>query len=81
MREQNDAIRRLMISLLTQARENGQLSPSLDFDQLVLGARALVYGLARMAIDGHFPEWNGGEPPSEAMHKTLHLFIRQLIKS
>lgn len=81
LREQNDAIRRLMISLLTQARENGQLSPSLDLDQLVLGARALVYGLARMAIDGHFPEWHGAAPPSEAMHKTLYLFIRQLTKS
>lgn len=80
LREQNDAIRRLMISLLTQARGSGQLAPGLDLDQLVLGARALVYGLARMAIDGHFPEWHVAEPPSEAMHQTMHLFIRQLTK-
>lgn len=30
LREQNDAIRRLMISLLTQARGSGQLAPGLD---------------------------------------------------
>lgn len=80
LREQNDTIRRLMVSLLTRARENGQLAEGLDLDQLVLSSRALVYGLARMAIDGHFPEWHVAEPPSEAMHKALHLFIGQLTK-
>lgn len=80
LRDQNDAIRRLMVDLLTEARERGQLAGDLDFDHLVLGARALVYGLARMAIDGHFPEWHVSEPPSEAMHRTLHLFIRQLTR-
>lgn len=80
LREQNDAIRRLMVSLLTQARARGQLSDDLDLDQVVLGARGLVYGLARMAIDGHFPEWHVAEPAPEAMHRTLHLFIRQLVK-
>ncbi|MBA4775667.1 MAG: TetR/AcrR family transcriptional regulator [Rhizobiales bacterium] len=80
LREQNDAIRRLMVNLLAQARENGQLAKGLDLDQLVLSSRALVYGLARMAIDGHFPEWHVAEPPSEAMHKALHLFIGQFPK-
>ncbi|MFF2322359.1 TetR/AcrR family transcriptional regulator [Agrobacterium sp. NPDC058088] len=80
LREQNDAIRRLMVSLLAQARENSQLAEGLDLDQLVLSSRALVYGLARMAIDGHFPEWHVAEPPSEAMHKALHLFIGQFPK-
>lgn len=80
LREQNDAIRRLMVSLLAQARARGQISNDLDPDQIVLGARALVYGLARMAIDGHFPEWHVLEPAPEAMQRTLHLFIRQLVK-
>ncbi|GHC79145.1 TetR/AcrR family transcriptional regulator [Limoniibacter endophyticus] len=80
LRNQNEAIRRQMIDLLTDARERGQIVGDLDFDDLVLGARALVYGLARMAIDGHFPEWNVTEPSSEAMHQALHLFISQIAK-
>lgn len=78
LRDQNEAIRRLMINLLTDARARGQIAGDLNFDDLVLGARALVYGLARMAIDGHFPEWNVAEPSSEAMHQTLHLFIGRI---
>ncbi|PBB87885.1 TetR family transcriptional regulator [Mesorhizobium sp. WSM3876] len=80
LREQNNAIRHLMVELLTEARVQGQISSSLNFDHLLLGARALVYGLARMAIDGHFPEWHVAEPPSEAMRHTLHLFIREIAK-
>ncbi|KFC67585.1 NADH-quinone oxidoreductase subunit E [Bosea sp. LC85] len=75
LRSQNEAIRQVMIDLLTRARERGQLAEGLDFDHLVLAARALVYGLARMAIDGHFPEWHPTEPPSQAMRLALRLFI------
>ncbi|TJV14982.1 MAG: hypothetical protein E5Y16_33310, partial [Mesorhizobium sp.] len=49
-----------------------------DFDHLVLAARAFVYGLARMAIDGHFPEWHPSEPPSLAVRKALRLFISHM---
>ena len=56
--EQNEAIRRKMIDLLTQAKQQDRLAPNTDFDHLVLAARALVYGLARMVIDGHFPQWH-----------------------
>lgn len=80
LREQNNALRHLMVELLTKAREQGQLVSGLDFDHLVLGARALVYGLARMAIDGHFPEWHVAEPPSEAMNSALNLFMKQIAK-
>lgn len=78
LRDQNDALRRQMIDLLTQARERSQIAGDPDFDDLVLGARALVYGLARMAIDGHFPEWNVTAPSSDAMHQALHLFISRI---
>jgi AcrR family transcriptional regulator len=78
LRGQNSAIRELMIDLLTQARAQGQLADGLDFDHLVLATRAFGYGLARMAIDGHFPEWHPFEPPSEAMHSALHLFIKRI---
>ena len=78
LRAQNEAIRRTMIDLLTQAQQQGRLAPDADFDHLVLAARALVYGLARMAIDGHFPEWHPSEPPSVAAQRALHLFTSQM---
>jgi AcrR family transcriptional regulator len=81
LRDQNDAIRHRMVELLTQARERGQLIEGLDFDHLVLAARALVYGLARMAIDGHFPQWHPSEPPPQAMRYALGLFIGQITAS
>jgi len=81
LRAQNDAIRHRMVQLLTQARERGQLIEGLDFDHLVLAARALVYGLARMAIDGHFLRWHPSEPPPQAMRHALGLFIGQMTAS
>jgi AcrR family transcriptional regulator len=69
---------RRMIDLLTQAQQQGRLAPHTDFDHLVLAARALVYGLARMAIDGHFPEWHPSEPPSIAVQRALRLFMSQM---
>jgi AcrR family transcriptional regulator len=78
LRAQNEAIRHRMVELLTQAQQQGQLAPHADFDHLVLAARALVYGLARMAIDGHFPEWHPSEPPSIAAQRALRLFMSQM---
>ena len=81
LRAQHDAIRHRMVDLLTQAREQGQLIAGLDFDHLVLAARALVYGLARMAIDGHFPRWHPSEPPPQAARHALRLFIGRITAS
>ena len=78
LRDQNEAIRRKMTELLTQAQRQGRLPADADFDHLLLAARALVYGLARMAIDGHFPEWHPSEPPSLAARKALRLFMSQI---
>ena len=78
LRDQNDAIRRKMIDLLTEAKQQGRLAPDTDFDHLVLAARALVYGLARMVIDGHFPQWHPSEPSSLAVKKALRLFMSQM---
>jgi hypothetical protein len=47
----------------------------------MLAARAFVYGLARMAIDGHFPEWHPSEPPSLAARRALHLFMSRMTNS
>jgi AcrR family transcriptional regulator len=81
LRTQNAAIRQRMFELLNQARERGQLMEVLNFDHVVLTARALVYGLARMAIDGHFPRWHSSEPPLQAMRHALRLFISQITAS
>jgi AcrR family transcriptional regulator len=81
LRSQNEAIRRSMVDLLAQAQQHGKLARNIDFDHLVLAARALVYGLARMAIDGHFPEWHPSDPPSRAAQRALSLFMSQMTVS
>ncbi len=78
VRAQNEAIRQRMIELLTLARDRRQLAEGLDFDHVVLAGRALVYGVARMAIDNYFPRWHASEPPAQAMRLALRLFIRQI---
>jgi AcrR family transcriptional regulator len=75
IRGANDEIRGVMLRLLEEARADGSLAPDLDPDHLVLLTRAFGYGLARMAIDGHFPEWHAAEPPAEAVPKALGLFM------
>jgi hypothetical protein len=35
--------------------------------------------LARMAIDGHFPEWHPSEPPAIAVRRALRVFMSQMI--
>ena len=81
LRDQNGAIRETMVELLTQAQHQGRLAPDVDLDHLVLAARAYVYGLARMAIDGHFPEWHPSEPPAIAVRRALRIFMSQMIVS
>jgi AcrR family transcriptional regulator len=76
--KQNAAIRTRMIDLLSQAREQGQLAPDVDLNHLVLVARAFGYGLARMAVDGHFPVWHPSDPPPVAVRKALRLFTSQI---
>lgn len=75
LQRDNEAIRQRMIGLLTRARDLGHISSATDLDHVVLASRALVYGLARMAIDGHFPEWHVAEPPGHAANQALRLFI------
>ena len=61
--------------LLAEAFAQGQLRPS-DLKTVQIAGRALVYGFARMNLDGHFPRWgvadNDVERTAEAV---LDLFI------
>jgi AcrR family transcriptional regulator len=75
LRAQNEAIRERMYRLLTQAQACNRLAPGLAIDSVVLSCRAFVYGLARMAVDGHFPEWHPSEEPAIATKRALRAFI------
>ena len=61
--------------LLTSAFEKGQLRSG-DLKQIQIAGRALVYGFARMNIDGHFPRWGVSDAEAERMAESvLDVFI------
>ncbi len=64
----NDGLRATMNQLLTQAAATGLLRPG-EVSRHVLGGRALVYGLARMHIDGQFPSW--GVDSANALKESI----------
>jgi AcrR family transcriptional regulator len=60
---------------LADAFAAGQLRPT-DLKQVQIAGRALVYGFARMNIDGHFPRWGVASPGVEQTAEAiLDLFI------
>ena len=73
--EENEAIRLIVIALIERGRREGALRPGLAADDLMFASRAFIYGVARMWIDGHFPEWKVEKPPAKAMSDALDLFI------
>ncbi|MBK4216232.1 TetR/AcrR family transcriptional regulator [Paracoccus caeni] len=75
LRQMNDGIRTRMADLLERAQQAGQLTANADTEALVLSCRAFVYGLARMAADGHFPEWHPNGEPLDLMRRALADFI------
>ena len=67
-----------MDALLAEARQRGLIRP-LDATVVPLAARALVYGLARMYVDGHLAQW--GVAPNEVeprLQAALDLVIGSL---
>jgi AcrR family transcriptional regulator len=66
--------------LLNDAFARGQLRVS-DLKQVQIAGRALVYGFARMNIDGHFPRWGVAESEVErTAEAVLDLFIEGIAK-
>ena len=60
---------------LAEAFAAGQLRNA-DLKQVQIAGRALVYGFARMNIDGHFPRWGVAGPEAErTAEAVLDLFI------
>lgn len=74
----NEALRLKAVALFNQAREQGRLRPDIDLEDAIFAARAFVYGVARMWVDDHFPEWNVTRPPAIAMQGALAVFIRSI---
>ena len=61
--------------LLEDALAQGQLRPS-DLKTLKIAGRALVYGFARMNLDGHLPRWGVADEDIErTAEAVLDLFV------
>jgi len=65
---------------LAEAFAQGQLRPA-DLKQVQIAGRALVYGFARMKIDGHFPRWGIAEAEADRTAEAIiDLFIEGIAK-
>jgi AcrR family transcriptional regulator len=65
---------------LADAFAAGQLRTA-DLREVQIAGRALVYGFARMNIDGHFPRWGVAAPEAERTAAAiLDLFIDGIAK-
>ena len=65
---------------LAEAFAAGQLRP-VDLKQVQIAGRALVYGFARMNIDGHFPRWGVAGPDAEQTAEAIiDLFIEGIAR-
>jgi AcrR family transcriptional regulator len=65
---------------LAEAFAQGQLRSS-DLKQVQIAGRALVYGFARMNIDGHFPRWGIAEAEADrTAEAVIDLFIEGIAK-
>jgi AcrR family transcriptional regulator len=76
--EQNEAIRQLMLEIVAQGQRVGRIRSDASPHDLVVNARAFAYGLARMAVDGHFPEWQVPGDQREAAEHALAYYVSML---
>lgn len=75
LRADNLAIRTLMEEALVEAQRRGFLRSD-NLVEAQIAGRALVYGLARMYIDGHFAQWGvDGETADRTSQNVLEHFI------
>jgi AcrR family transcriptional regulator len=66
--------------ILSEALAKGQLR-SAELKRIQIAGRALVYGFARMLIDGHFPRWGVPKKEVERMGEAvIDLFIDGIAK-
>ena len=76
----NREIQQAVEQVLSLARQEGRLRVESDLASLQIMARAQVYGLARMYIDGHFPSWGIDQEKAEKeSERLLDLFLEALL--
>jgi len=75
LRRDNDAVRSLLEESMVEAQRRGMLRSD-NIADTQIAARALVYGLARMHIDGHFAQWaTTGQTGEQTAQNALKLFV------
>lgn len=80
LRDDNRVVRSLMELAIIDAQRQGKLR-SENIDETHIAARALVYGLGRMYIDGHFAQWAvSGEAAEQTAQNALRHFVSLLRK-
>lgn len=76
LRQEIKDLRDLTEQALADAQAAGRVGRGASVPALALLARATVYGLARMRLDGHFAQWDvEPERVSQAMAGTLDLLV------
>jgi AcrR family transcriptional regulator len=81
LRRDNEEIMALMEKLLVEARDRGLLRV-VDLSPVPLAARAIAYGIARMYIDGHLPQWGVRQADAaRAMRAVVDLFMEGLTRT
>jgi AcrR family transcriptional regulator len=77
--QQNEDIRQLMLEIVAKGQTVGRIRNDASPHEVVVNARAFAYGLARMAVDGHFPEWHVTGAPRAAAEQALGFYVRMLM--
>jgi AcrR family transcriptional regulator len=78
LRGSNEELRAILEDSLVEAQRRNLVDVG-NVLLVALAGRALVYGLARMYVDGHFPQWGvaaGGA--QRAMEEALDVFVDAL---
>ena len=79
LRADNEAIRSLLEESLKDAQKRGLLN-SADIVQTQIAGRALVYGLSRMCIDGHFAQWAASGQTGEMTAENVLMHFISLVE-
>src|SRR4051794_19561362 len=75
LRRDNEAVRVLVEGSMVEAQRRNMLRSN-DISETQIAARALVYGLARMCIDGHFAQWAvAGHTAEQTAQSVLKHFV------
>lgn len=78
LREENGKLIAATEEALRDAADAGRIERG-DIPAILIAGRALVYGLARMSLDGHFPRWGvAAEGVDPAAAAALGMFVRSI---